>query len=163
MGCQEARAIFEKSRMHENIEVCDQVRAACFSTVLRRDCQVELPCSCGQIMREMKQEMERDRRDCKPAYQELFRQPVGSGFTRRSHVHSDEFGSCDRVVGSEAKLQAPDATHGPSKCSPRGAGSRERFASFQVGGIIFQAQAGQGYNSLLPECLGRTRGTSNGP
>ncbi|CAE7526768.1 TTC28 [Symbiodinium pilosum] len=52
----EARAIFEKARMHENIEVCDQ------------------------IMREMKQEMERDRRPSQPMGRANATQGAGSGY-----------------------------------------------------------------------------------
>eukprot|EP00439_Symbiodinium_sp_Y106_P049848 s1751_g6.t1 len=52
----EARAIFEKSRMHENIEVCDQ------------------------IMREMKQEMERDRRPAQPMGRANAAQGAGQGY-----------------------------------------------------------------------------------
>lgn len=52
----EARAIFEKSRMHENIEVCDQ------------------------IMREMKQEMERDRRPTQPMGRANAAQGAGQGY-----------------------------------------------------------------------------------
>ncbi|CAE7307414.1 TTC28, partial [Symbiodinium necroappetens] len=52
----EARAIFEKSRMHENIEVCDQ------------------------IMREIKQEMERDRRPTQPMGRANAAQGAGQGY-----------------------------------------------------------------------------------
>lgn len=121
--------------------------------VLKRDYQVELPCSCAQIMREMKQEMERDRCDSKVDMQICI-----SRVARRMLLQISDA----RVVESEAEL-TPGAQHNlwAEQTQPKGSGLPERrsfvrreLSHSKISHPFALSEAGQGYNSLLPEFLG---------
>ncbi|CAE7739447.1 TTC28 [Symbiodinium sp. CCMP2592] len=126
----EARTIFEKSRMHENIEVCDQ------------------------IMREMKQEMERDRRPSQPMGRANAAQGAGQGYNsllpeRQSSraqqdgvpsggfrgVPAGGFGSSESTQVSQSQAQASTRSGSASEKMAKGFsdGLRGAFSKSQSG------------------------------
>ncbi|CAE7251499.1 TTC28 [Symbiodinium natans] len=134
----EARAIFEKARMHENIEVCDQ------------------------IMREMKQEMERDRRPSQPMGRANAAQGAGGGYNsllperQASRLQQDGvpsggfrgvpaggFGNSESTQVSQA--QAPSRSAAASEKTAKGfsEGLRGAFSKGQ-GGAMDRAKTPSG-------------------
>ncbi|CAE7396890.1 TTC28 [Symbiodinium sp. CCMP2456] len=146
----EARAIFEKSRMHENIEVCDQ------------------------IMREMKQEMERDRRPSQPMGRANAAQGAGQGYNsllperqasraQQDGVPSGGFrGVPAGGFGSSESTQVSQAQ--ASQAATRSAASEKMAKGFSDGlrGAFSKSQGSQGSSaSDMARTPNGTSGYSN--